>query len=137
MEKRSKAETERFYRKLVDEQKRSGLTIRAFAESRGIPAGTLSCWRHQIKKRDEAHERRKKKTSKPAFVPVSVVETAPAVLVKAVAPKPKSSPTPATSPASGRSASYEVVLGRDRVLRLPADFDEARVAALVRAVASC
>jgi transposase-like protein len=131
MEKRSKAETEKFYRDLVAEHEQSGLTARAFAAARGIPAGTLSCWRHQIKKRDALAEARKsKKATKPRFVPVSVV--GPETVATPVAQKPSSSAKPA-----GASTVYEVRLGRDRVLRLPADFDEARVAALVRAVASC
>jgi transposase-like protein len=125
MEKRSKAETEKFYRELIAEQMKSGQTIRAFAEARGIPAGTLSSWRHHLKKRDADKTRVEEKASKPAFVPVSVVKKAPA---------PRQQPRAA--PMSSRGV-YEVVVGRDRVLRLPADFDEARVAALVRAVTSC
>lgn len=133
MEKRSKADTEKFYRELVAEQVKGGLTIRAFAEKRGIPAGTLSYWRHHLKKRDAASARGSEKASNPAFVPVSVVSTnAP----PNTTPKLKPKPAPSASSAGAR-AVYEVVLGRDRVLRLPADFDEARVAALVRAVASC
>ncbi len=42
MEKRSKAETEKFYRELITEQVKSGQTISACAEKKGIPAGTLS-----------------------------------------------------------------------------------------------
>src|SRR5277367_451585 len=120
MEKRSKAETEKFYRELIAEQRKSGLTIRAFAEARGVPAGTLSSWRHHLKQRDAASAREGEKASKPAFVPVSVVKTD---VVTETAPKLKPKPSPSTSPASARGM-YEVVLGRDRVLRLPADFDE-------------
>ena len=131
MEKRSKAETEKFYRELVAEHEKSGLTIRAFAEKQGMPSGTLSSWRHQLKKRDASSARSSEKSSKPGFVPVSVVSTSS---MTNAAPKP--TPPASMSPAGAR-AVYEVVLGRDRVLRLPADFDEVRVAALVRAVASC
>lgn len=122
MEKRSKAETEKFYRELLAEQDKSGLSVREFAEKRGVPTGTLSFWRHELKQRDAARaQKAKKKSSKPRFVPVSVVP----------APPPK-------APAAERPrAGYEIVLGQDRVLRLPAEFDEKRVAALVRAVASC
>jgi hypothetical protein len=126
MEKRSKAETETFYRELIAELEQSGQTIRAFAEARRIPSGTLSSWRYKLKQRDAENAHAEEKASKPRFVPVSVVKKAP------VAPKPQ----PKAAPPSSRG-DYEVVLGRDRVLRLPADFDEARVAALVRAVASC
>lgn len=118
--KRTKTETEQFYRRLVADQEGSGLSIRAFAAERGMAAGTLSFWRHVLKQRDAGRASGSGKAPESRFVPVSIVG--------AVAPEP----SPATS-----LGAYEVVLGRDRVLRLPADFDAARVAALVRAVASC
>jgi len=122
MEKRSKAETERFYRELLAEQDKSGLSVREFADKRGVPTGTLSFWRHELKQRDAARGRKaKKEPSKPKFVPVSVVPA----------------PAPKLPVAKRPRAGYEIVLGQDRVLRLPAEFDEKRVAALVRAVASC
>lgn len=115
MEKRSKAETEQFYRDLIAEQTRSGLSTRAFAARRGIPSGTLSSWRHQLKKRDGA--RRNSQEAAPSFVPVRVV--------------PRGSAMPMPAP---RTEGYEIVVG---VVRLPADFDEARAAALVRALTPC
>jgi len=134
MEKRSKAETETFYRGLLDEQAGSGVSLRAFAAARGIPSGTLSSWRHQLKRRDA--EARASSTERaatgPRFVPVSVVGSGPGAATDPTAQEP----TRTGSPMCAR-AGYEVVLGRDRLLRLPADFDAARVAALVRAVASC
>jgi hypothetical protein len=120
MAKKSKAETERFYRGVLAEHARSGKTVRAFAAGRGIPAGAISFWRHQLKTRDA--ERARARASESQFVPVRVVEEIAREPVREVrAPR----------------ASYEVVLGKGRVLRLPADFDDARVAALVRAVTSC
>lgn len=123
MVKRSKAATERFYRGLLAEQARSGQTVRAFARARGVPAGTLSFWRHQLKKRDAARA----EASESQFVPVHVVDAG------TVADPVPRGPTRATR----ARTSYEVVLEKGRVLRLPADFDDARVAALVRAVTSC
>lgn len=129
MAKRSKAETERFYRRLLAEQRRSGLSIRAFARARGVPAGTLSFWGHELRKRDMAARRdRRKRAAKSEFVPVSIVDAA-GVVASAMAGSPAES-----KPAGG---GYEIELGSGRVLRVPADFDEGRVAALVRAVASC
>jgi len=130
MAKRTKAETEKFYRQLVAEQEKSGLSIRAFGATRGIPAGTLSCWRHELRQRDAARARRRKRATKARFLRVSVVGTGTA----ADAAVPESATT-ATAPLA--RVVYEVVLGQDRVLRVPAEFDEARVAALVRAVVSC
>jgi len=129
MVKRSKAETEKFYRQVVAEQEESGLSIRAFAATRGIPPGTLSCWRHELRQRDAARARGGDKATKARFVRVSVVG--------AGAVSEAGTPAPVAKPVKATNVVYEVVLGRDRVLRLPAEFDEARVAALVRAVASC
>lgn len=129
MTKRSKAETERFYRRLLAEQVRSGLSVRAFAKMRGVPAGTLSSWKHQLKKRDAESKARRTPAPRatpprPTFVPVSVVPAA----AGAGEERPRRLPT---------SDGYELLLGPGRVLRVPHDFDEQRVAALVRAVASC
>jgi hypothetical protein len=126
---RSKAETERFYRRLLTEQVRSGLSLRAFAAVRGVPAGTLSSWKHQLKKRDaEARASRRSPPRAtppgPTFVPVSVIASTPVEAEQG----PPQLPTPAV---------YEVLLGAGRALRVPHDFDEQRVAALVRAVVSC
>ena len=126
MANRSKSETERFYRRLIAEQERSGSTARAFAEARGIPPGTLSFWRYELKRRDQARAEVALARPVPSFLLVSVAESCP------------SAPAPASSTsAPERAEGYEVVLGGGRVLRLPRDFDDSRVAALVRAVASC
>lgn len=114
--KRTKTETEQYYRRLLAEQKRSGLSTRAFAVQRGVPAGTLSFWRHVLKKRDAV----RRKACESRFVPVSLIGAA----------------APELGAATSRGV-YQVELGRDRVLRLPADFDAARAAALVKAVAAC
>jgi transposase-like protein len=131
MQERTKAETEEFYRQVLADQSKSDLSLREFASKRGIPAGTLSFWRHELKRRDAERGKRKSKKkareAKPKFLPVSVV-TSP--------DPPAIEPRPAGVSKQAREG-YEIVLGPDRVLRLPADFDGARVAALVRAVASC
>src|SRR5579859_3959142 len=105
MVKRTKAETEKLYRGLLAEHAKSGLSLREFADQRGIPAGTLSCWRHLLKER-EAERKKTAKVTEPRFVPVEVrgATSAPPQPVK--------------------SGVYEIVLGRDRLLRLPADFDD-------------
>jgi len=131
MVKRSMAENEQFYRQLVTEQEKSGLSINAFAATRGIPRGTLSSWRHELKQRDAARARTVDKATKSPFVQVKVVGGRGASV--ASAPEPASR----ARPESGRTVVYEVVLGEGRVLRVPADFDEVRVAALVKVVASC
>lgn len=127
--KQTKSQTEKFYRRLLAEQRRSGLSIRAFAQARGVPAGTLSSWSHQLRKRDAA--RRRKRGARPSFVPVQVVGAA-----SALAPESRTPSASAQEVGQGQGG-YEVVLGAGRVLRLPSDFDDARAATLVRLVASC
>lgn len=124
--KKSKRDTERFYRRLLAEQTRSGLSLRAFGDKKGIPAGTLSHWRHKLKQRDAARRARKPQ-DRPQFLRVKVED----------APRDGEIGAEASHPVAPASQVYEVVLGPGRVLRLPRDFDEARVAALVRAVAAC
>jgi len=123
---------ESYYRDLREAFSRSGKTQREFAQERGIPAGTLSSWFYKLRKLDGARARRSRRPSggsrtverrqeaasgrsarkQSTFVPVHVV------------------PPPEPTPRGG--ASYELVLARG-VLRLPSDFDPARVAALLRA----
>lgn len=113
----AKAATERRYRELFAEQERSGLSLRAFARERGIPAGTLSFWKHKLRRRDatQACDEPNDQCT-PRFLPVRV--------------------TPLSSVSAGPGA-YELVLGGSCVLRLPRDFEVERVAALVKAVTAC
>lgn len=131
MKKRTKQQTERFYRQLLAEQRRSGLSIRAFARERGVPAGTLSAWTHELKKRDAARAARQE--SGPEFVPVSVVGAEG----ESGAPPAESRKLSGQWGGAPQRSGYEVEFGAGRVLRLPPDFDDARAVALVRAVASC
>lgn len=110
----TKAKTERRYRQLLAEQQRSGLSLRAFARERGIPAGTLSYWKHELKRRDAAREG--SEGSRTRFLPVKIVP-------------------PTEEPAA--SEGYEVLLGQGCVLRMPRDFEVERVAALLKAVSAC
>ncbi|MGE3376628.1 MAG: hypothetical protein AB7O37_24125 [Vicinamibacteria bacterium] len=108
------ASTEEFRRQLLAEHQSSGLSVRAFAEERGIPAGTFASWGHRLRRKEAEAQ----SGSEPSFVPVRVVEAVPQLVERT-------------------RGGYEVELGVGRVIRLPADFDEARAAALIQAVASC
>lgn len=115
MKKRSKAATTSFYRKLVEQQVRSGKSVRELAAEQEIPQGTLSRWRHVFKKERELAVAPEERAP---FLPVRVVE--------------------GSLPA--RDAwGYELELGGGRgVLRLPRDFDPVRAGAFVLAMeAAC
>lgn len=122
MEKRSSEEYEKYYRDLLAEQRSSGLSVRAFAGQKGIPAGTLSSRWYELRCRDAERagvprtKPERRAGPEPSFVPVRLVEG-----------------TTRQSTVGG----YEVELGGGRVVRLPPDFDGARAVALLRAVASC
>ena len=62
---------ERGYRELLEEQSRSGLTLRAFARSKGIPEPTLAWWKHTIAERDRA--RSKTNGTAVSLMPIKVV----------------------------------------------------------------
>ena len=112
-----RAARERHCRKLVAEQPRSGLSIQAFAEKHGMSAGAFAYWRRKVARDGVVGPRRGRRApAQPQFVQVSVAGTATA-------------PTAAVA--------YEILIGNGRVLRVPADFDEDRVAALLRLLATC
>lgn len=123
------------YRRLLAEHARSGKTMKEFADERGVPVHRFWWWKGEIRRRDAARsgaqkgDRRHKASSSPKvarsqFLPVRVVEANPA-------PQPEFEP-------SRTSSGYELAFGGGRVLRLPRDFDPARIGALLRAVeATC
>lgn len=127
--------TEAQYRRLLAKRARSGKTMKEFAAECGAPEHRLWWWKGEIRRRDatrssEQQGARREEASPSAegagrkFVPVRVVEAL-------AAPEPEFQP-------SWSSSGYELVLGGERVLRLPRDFDPVRVGALLRAVeASC
>lgn len=129
MTRKAKTRDEAFYRRLVADYRRSGKSQRVFAAERGIPAGTLSHWCHKVRKLEAAAsaKRRPGRPSRAERAPLPAEEeqlTQPFLPVRLVEPA-------APAPRSG-AGGYELVLGKG-VLRLPAEFDPARVAALLRA----
>lgn len=110
MSMKSMSKAERHYRGLLAEAEASGKTLKAFSEERGLPQNRLSWWRHHLKE--------KALREAPKLLPVRLVEPE---LARPAAP-----------------CDCEIVLKGGRVLRVPADLDMARIAALVLALeASC
>lgn len=124
--RQSPARGESFYRALRDDFLRSGKSQQDFAAERGVPAGTVSAWFFKLRKLDAAR--------------ASMGESAGTTLALQDAP-PDARPTREPFVAvrmveplrlSGGSG-YEVVVGNG-LLRLPSDFDPARVAVLLRSL---
>jgi len=116
---------ERRFRRLLTAEARSGLSRREFAEQRGVSAGTLSWWKHEIDRREEARARAVESARRPSpvLVPVRVAEQSAPETAESVA-----------RPSGGER--YEIVLRCGRVVRVPRDFGAASLLALVRALES-
>ena len=88
---------ERFWRRMLRQWQRSGLSVRAFCEQHGLSQPSFYAWRRTLADRD-AHT--------VAFVPVELV------------PEPTPGPTPGPA-----AAGLELLLPGGRVLRIGAGFD--------------
>lgn len=104
---------------------RSGLTQREFAQREGIPASTITWWRHVFRHGGGQAEqvtgrRRRRGRTRPAAAPTFVEVTMAAAAV----------PAPA--------APLEVVVRSGQVIRVPRAFDAASLRAVVAALeAAC
>jgi hypothetical protein len=92
------------WRGLIAAQERSGLGVRAFAESRGLAPATMYWWRCRLRDRPAA------------LVPVAVVDSDDCPVSGSTAREP-----------------FELALGA-MTLRIPAGFDEHDLRRLVRAL---
>lgn len=92
------------WRAILEEWRRSGLRQVDFCRRRGIPPGTLSCWKHKVAREAQTATRPAAsgpaaRPGRPAFVPVRIVS-------------PRA-PAPATG-----AGELEIVLGHGRLIRV-------------------
>ena len=98
--------------RLFEEQRASGLSIRAFAEKRGLRPGTLHWWRRELRLRKDAS------APSGAIVPVRLVE--------------------APETASSRAPTFRVEFAGGRpTIEVPADFDAASLRRLLEVFSTC
>lgn len=93
---------EQFWRRLVRQWQRSGLSVRAFCAQHDLAEPTFYAWRRSLAQRDAAAT-----TNGPAFLPVHV----------------RAEPTPASATGLDATAPLEVVLASGRRLRVGVGFD--------------
>jgi hypothetical protein len=93
----------------VEECRRSGLGQGEFCRRRGIPPGTLSCWKHKLAHEREPAVRRStsvmsRPAERPAFLPVRITR----------------GPAPSLAPALPTAADVEIeiTLGLERAVRV-------------------
>jgi len=120
--------TEDDARALLEEQTRSGMTLRDFAHSRGLKPQRLSWWKSKFAGKHDRNAAGPRTTADPRtsaaprFVPV--------VLRDAATPTRRTAPSAAVvhSPVG----AYVLDLGRDVSLRIPHDFRDDALARIVR-----
>ena len=64
---------EKFWRRMVVGQGRSGLSIRAWCRRHALQEPGFHWWRRELARRDAAEQRRRPRRRKPSFVPVRIV----------------------------------------------------------------
>jgi hypothetical protein len=97
------------WRRLIEEQERSGESVRAFAAARGLSAWSLYGWRSRLARR-RLSERRAR-----SLVPVEVVEAEGA-------------------DAGHETAGIEIRIDERTVVRVPRGFDPAELVRVLEAV---
>lgn len=95
--------TEKWYRALLRDQERSGLSVLEFARRRGMPASNLYWWRKRLRKQEEATG---------GLVAVRVIEDP-------------------VGPARCEQG-FELSLKDGQVLRIPSGFDESDLRRLLQ-----
>jgi hypothetical protein len=101
---------EKFWRRTIRQQQRSGLTVRAFCLREGLKDGAFRWWRQVLARRDReasvisrADRDGERTEAAPAFLPVRLVD------LEAASPRP--------------SPPIEVVLPTGLTIRVPSGFD--------------
>jgi hypothetical protein len=104
--KRRDPARERFWRRTIRDQQRSGLSVRDFCRREGLKDWTFRWWRQELARRDQgpptAPSGGQTETA-PAFLPVRVVD------LEAVAPRP--------------APAIEIILPTGPTVRVPPGFD--------------
>lgn len=122
--------TEADARKLLDEHARSGRSLKSFAESRGLTGERLGWWRGRFRDADLSSTA-PRPVPEVAFVPVTLATPADAPPADAP-PAPLSPRAPAPTATTRATAAYELMLSGAHTLRIPADFQDASLARLLR-----
>ena len=115
---RAKNTTEGHYRALLEQQKKSGLSLAAFSRRHGVHPGNLSRWKIEIRKREAVRQHNATPdNATPLFLPVQLKE-----------------PSPALKPEPG--FPFEIGLGEGLRVRVAAGFEAADLSRLLAALIS-
>ena len=118
---RRSLEQEAFWRRVLDRQRRSGLSVREFCQGEGVSEGPFSAWRRGLLKRDTATpDVADDCATERLLVPVEVISDA------AIS---------SSRPISGASNTLEIITPEGLTLRFDAQTRPETVAALVDVLA--
>jgi transposase len=104
--KRRDPAREKFWRRTIRDQQRSGLSVRDFCHRQGLKDWTFRWWRQELARRDQVPSMaptNERTAMAPVFLPVQVVE------MQAVSPRPV--------------PPIEIVLPTGLIVRAPSGFD--------------
>jgi hypothetical protein len=128
-------------RGLLEDAASSGVSRAEFCRQRGLKAGTLSWWKHQLKLRDR--RRGRLRVEEPAALSARGAERSPRRGHRQQPAEPRSTvrlvPLTVRATAPGPAAVdawLEVVVAGGRLVRVPADFDRAVLLRLVETLES-
>jgi hypothetical protein len=99
---------ERYWRRLLEEWRRSGLTGRDFCAAKAVSEASFYSWKREIARRDQEEVEARRMTARPGATAAAL----PAFLPVTMAPTPV-------------PAALEVVLAGGRLLRVRGGFDGA------------
>jgi transposase len=108
--KRRDPAREKFWRRTVRDQQRSGLSVRDFCLRQGLKDWTFRWWRQELARRDQASSvttSGERIEAAPAFLPVRVVDLE--VDLEVVSPRP--------------APPIEILLPTGMIVRAPSGFD--------------
>jgi len=112
-----------YWRALVEEHRRSGVSLAEFCRKRGIPRGSLSCWKHKLSRERKTGTAAATSTpTRPVFVPVRIAP-----------PRP---PARAADPGGQvwGDGELDIVLGRGRLVRVRGPVDVQWLGRVVQAL---
>jgi hypothetical protein len=100
------AAKEQYWRRLLEEWRRSGLTGRDFCSAKAVSEASFYGWKREIARRDQEEVEARRMTARPGAAAAALPAFVPVTMA----------PTPA-------AASLEVVLAGGRLLRVRGGFD--------------
>lgn len=126
------AEKEAFWRRVLEEHRRSGASVRGFCRRKELSESSFYAWRKEIMKRDEAHVAVASHVADEAHVAVATARRQSLIPVNIVASSGDCTPR-----GERVAALLEVVTPSGFTLRFHSDMAPQQLEALLRVITGC